>query len=92
MRLFIKLLMSAVVHLICFFMVLFADRKVLSPPCAEIYYIMVRPECIFFVYPILVNIIVSLIYKVKPLETDKEKKYFLSVTTLFTVIMLLLWI
>ena len=92
MELFTKICISAFVHMIWFWVVISALGRTMSLPCPEIYVNMLRPEFMFFVYPLITNIIVVLTYKINPLETKKEKIIFICTTTFFTVFVLLPWI
>ena len=92
MELFTKICISAFVHIIWFLIIFVAIDKTTSPPCEEIYYEMLRGEFMLIVYPFIVNLIIFLVYKVRPLETKKEKRIFICTTTIFSLILWLPWV
>ena len=93
MKLFTKICISALVHMIWFFVIYKAIYEAVGMMSHEpIYGVLLSGEFMFVVYPVVANLIVYLVYKIRPLETKKEKRIFICTTTIFSLMLWLPWV
>ena len=90
MRIFGKIIFSAVIHLIWFFLVMFASIMMINS-FSDVYRIMLEPYMTLIVYPLAANLIIYLNYKKVPLSTMEEKKQYVYTSGVFTLL-LLVWL
>ena len=79
-----KIFLTVLAHVFWLGLLLFCEiNREINPN--ELYDFLSRPYMTAIVYPLVVNMFVIQIYKIKPLESEKDKVKFIWITVFLTV-------